>query len=129
MWLKYIVTMQVKAYRLWALCHDVLQNRVNEYGFITPHVIHIGGPLSIEDAMKKLGKYGCHGAIDPVEGCVWRIERNELTNRRDTSSPREWIVENLVKYVRPDKKDGVYFAEREEDNIWNWGPIRYHYNL
>ena len=41
--------------------------------------IHRGGPLSIEAAMKALDTYGFHGASDPVEGAVWRIERNELT--------------------------------------------------
>lgn len=104
------------------ICNDVLQSRTSEYGFTTPHVIHIGGSLSIEEAMKKLGTYGFHGAMDPVEGCVWRIERNELTNKYDNSSPREWRVENLVKYVRLDKQDGIYFKDRNEDAIWNWYP-------
>jgi len=103
-------------------CHDILRSRVNEYNFINPHIIHVGKSLSINDAMKKLGKYGFHGAIDPIEGAVWRIERNELVNRFDNSGPREWIVENLVKYVRYDKKDGIYFRDKDEDAIWNWYP-------
>jgi len=104
------------------ICFDILQKRSKEYEFINPHVLHIGGSLSIEDAMNKLGTYGFHGALDPAEGGVWRIERNELTNRFDTSSKREWIVENLVKYVRLDKEDGKYFMENEKDAIWNWYP-------
>lgn len=104
------------------ICFDTLQKRSKEYDFINPHVLHIGGSLSIEEAMKRLGTYGFHGALDPAEGCVWRIERNELTNRYDTSSKREWIVEALVKYVRLDKEDGKYFMKREEDAIWNWYP-------
>lgn len=104
------------------ICHDILQDRASEYKFITPHVIHVGGSLSIKDAMEKLGTYGYHGAIDPVEGCVWRIERNEITNKYDNSSPREWRVENLVKYVRPGKQDGCYFKDRYEDTVWNTYP-------
>jgi len=106
------------------ICYDILCSRIANYEFTAPHIIHVGGSLSIKSAMEKLGKYGYHGALDPVEGAVWRIERNEFTDRWDTSSPREWIVENLVKYVRPGKEDGIYFAEREEDNIWNWYPSK-----
>lgn len=106
------------------ITHDVLYSRTMEHGFTIPHIIHVGKSLSIKEAMEKLGKYGFHGAIDPIEGAVWRIERNELVDKRDNSGPRRWIVENLVKYVRPDKKDGIYFKDRDEDAIWNWYPGR-----
>jgi hypothetical protein len=101
------------------ICYDVLKERTSKYGFITPHVIHVGGSLSINDAMNKLGTYGYHGAIDPAEGCVWRIERNELVDRWNNSGPREWTVESLVKYVRSDKQNGIYLKEKFEDSIWN----------
>ena len=107
------------------ICNDVLVDRTRKYNFVTPHVIHVGGSLSIKEAIKKLGTYGYHGALDPVEGCVWRIERNEPINKYDNSSPRQWIVKNLVKYVRPDKKDGIYFKDRDEDAIWNYPPDRF----
>jgi len=80
-------------------------------GFITPRVIHIGGPMSIEEMLSVLEPSG-HGAIDPVEGAVWRVERNG-------------VVDFLGKYVRPDKVDGKYLngvggATREP--IYNWHP-------
>jgi len=99
--------------------YDELKRRTEEYRFITPHLIHMGGSISIKEAMKKLGTYGYHGALDPAEGCVWRIERNKNIDKYDTSSPREWVVENLVKYVRPEKQNGIYFGDRYEDIVWN----------
>ena len=38
-------------------------------------VLHSGGPISVEAVMAKLGEHGFHGAIDPAEGAVWRVER------------------------------------------------------
>lgn len=61
------------------------------------------GPTPIEDAMLWLGTGGFYGALDPVEGAVWRVER-------------EGKVDFLAKYVRPDKVDGNYF----ETEVWNW---------
>jgi hypothetical protein len=45
--------------------------------------------------MENLGEYGFQGAIDKVEGVVYRVERKGK-------------VDFLCKYVRPDKKDGCY---------------------
>lgn len=74
-------------------------------GIQKAHLLHKGGPFSIEDAEKALGVHGHHGAIDPAEGAVWRVER-------------KCKVDFLGKYVRASKKDGEYF-----DNIqWNWRP-------
>jgi hypothetical protein len=101
---------------------DQFKARVLAYNFVIPNTIHIGGPLSIENAMVLLQVSG-HGAIDPVEGAVWRIERNELINK-GKSSERKWIVDYLVKYVRPDKKDGIYLPEVSgQAPVWNWHPI------
>ncbi len=78
----------------------------------TPHVLHIGGPCSIEMALQELGEYGHHGALDKCEGAVWRVER-------------EGTIDFLAKYVRPDKIDGKYlFTENKEqaNPIWNWRP-------
>ena len=100
--------------------YDELIARMNSRAFVTPTVIHRGGPLSIEAAMKKLNTYGFHGAIDEVEGAVWRVERNELVNP-GKDGERRWIVDFLVKYVRPDKQDGIYLPEiNGREPVWNW---------
>ncbi len=68
------------------------------------------GPMSIEDAMEWVGTYGYYGALDPVEGVVWRVER-------------KGVVDFLVKYVRPDKIDGSYLdSVSGEEPVWNWKP-------
>ena len=75
--------------------------------FVLPHTIHVGGPLSIADAMAKLGEMGQHGAIDPIEGAVWRVERNEFIDPKK-GGDRRVVVDFLAKYVRQDKADGAY---------------------
>lgn len=103
-----------------AICEEV-HDRVMPLGFIMPHKIHEGGPLTIAEAMRGLERSG-HGAIDPVEGAVWRVERNAQIHR--SSSERAWIVDYLAKYVRPEKVDGCYLPEQSgRDPIWNWYPV------
>jgi len=83
-------------------------------GFVTPGLIHEGGPLSIVAAMARLAEGGFHGAIDPVEGAVWRVERRAGDTRR---------VDFLAKYVRPDKVDGSLLPENTgRPAVWNWRP-------
>lgn len=66
--------------------------------------------LSVEAAMGRLGEFGFHAAVDPVEGAVWRVER-------------EGRVDFLAKYVRPDKVDGKYLPNISgADPIWMWQP-------
>jgi hypothetical protein len=90
---------------------DEFGERVRPY-FTTPAVLHVGGPLSVEDALKALGPFGRHGALDPVEGAVWRVERKGK-------------VDFLAKYVRPDKVDGCYLPEQRGcAPHWNWHPNR-----
>jgi len=84
----------------------VLQHAVRDR-FVLPHTVSIGEPVSIEDAMLALGEYGKHGALDPIEGAMWRVERNELISPRD-GGERRVVVDFLAKYVRPDKADGTY---------------------
>ena len=67
------------------------------YDFAMPALLSIR-PIPIEEAMERLGTYGKHGAIDPVEGCVWRVELDGK-------------VDFLAKYVRPDKVDGQYLDQ------------------
>jgi hypothetical protein len=56
-------------------------------------------------------KVSGHGAIDQVEGAVWRVER-------------KGIVDFLVKYVRHDKEDGKYFPEKN-NGIITWNTTEY----
>lgn len=89
--------------------------------FVTPTILNRGSPMSIECVMSLLGTYGFHGALDPVEGAVWRVERDRLTDRH--SGKRKRVVDFLVKYVRPDKVDGCYLESVSgEAAVWNWRP-------
>lgn len=102
--------------------HELI-DRITPEQFISPSVISIGPPVEPEAAMRMLQRYGngWHGAIDPVEGAVWRIERLERIN--NNTQDRRWIVDTLVKYVRPDKEDGKYLPEVSgKEPIWNWRP-------
>jgi len=102
--------------------YDELFERIMPGEFVTPTVIHRGGSLSIAAVMRLLNEHGFHRAIDPVEGAVWRIERDELI-RPGRSSERRWIVDFLAKYVRPDKTDGCYLPEVSgQPPVWNWYP-------
>lgn len=75
--------------------------------FITPSVLHDGQPISI-DAVLNILEPSRHGAMDKVEGAVWRVERNGE-------------VDFLGKYVRPEKVDGCYLPEKKGgEPIWNW---------
>ncbi len=88
--------------------------RTRAGGFVTPGLIHEGGALSIEAVMERLRGGGFHGAVDPVEGAVWRMERREGASMR---------VEFLAKYVRTDKVDGSLLPENTgRPAVWNWRP-------
>jgi hypothetical protein len=81
--------------------------------------MHIGNPFTIEQANKAL-RVSAHGAVDPVEGAIWRVERNVLINPHK-SSDRTWKVDFLVKFVRPEKLDGIYLPELSgKEPVWNW---------
>ncbi len=98
---------------------DNLAARV-EGKFVTPALLHRGGPLSISDALASLNVYGFHGALDPVEGAVWRVERDIPTGKK---GEKKRMVDFLVKYVRPDKVDGFYLPEQSgKEAVWNWRP-------
>lgn len=105
-------------------CHEVTM-RGREQRFILPYLIHnMGGALSVNEAMAELGEYGRHGAIDPVEGVMYRVERNRATGKK---GERKWEVDFLVKYVRPDKVDGCYLPKVSgEPPVWNWEPDEGH---
>ena len=90
------------------LTYDDFLRRVNG-SFITPHVLSDGPPISIDEAMCYLGVTGHHGAIEQVEGAVWRVERSMMIDKsKGNIGGRKPVVDFLVKYVRPDKVDGKY---------------------
>lgn len=89
------------------IIYDEFYKRVNGV-FAVPKVIEHENPVSVQEALLRLGKFGFYGAIDEVEGVVYRVERN---NR----------VEFLTKYVKHNKIDGKYLSEiHGNEPIWNW---------
>ena len=97
------------------LMREVLRTPYEEFirriaeRFVTPRVIHTGGPISIDAVVAQLEPSG-HGALDAVEGAVWRVER-------------QGRVDFLAKWVRPDKVDGSYLPEiSNREPVWNWRP-------
>lgn len=92
--------------------HDEFYERCIFAGINTAHSIILGQrPISVADAMARLGgltHLGNHGALEPIEGAVWRVER-------------EGRVDFLAKWVRPGKADGKYLPNiSEKPPVWNW---------
>jgi len=86
--------------------YETFEKRVSEYDFTIPHLLSIGDPLPIEGMMEKIETSG-HGALEAVEGAIWRIERRGK-------------VDFLTKFVRHDKQDGKYFPEiTGKEDVWN----------
>lgn len=85
------------------------RDRVQKLGFTIPRVIMSCVPVSIKE-IEPLLDQSEHGALEPVEGAIWRVERKGK-------------VDFLVKYVRPSKQDGKYL----NDNILNWLPKEFDY--
>lgn len=87
---------------------DEFHDRIMASRFEFPTVLHMGGPLCIEDGLAILGEHGFHGAIDLPEGLVYWVENNGRYCFK-------------CKYVRPDKIDGKYLPSVSgQDAIWNW---------
>jgi hypothetical protein len=92
-------------------------NLIRRIGFKVPlaHLLHIGSPISVKKIEKMIDArngetYGYHGALEAVEGAVWRCER-------------EGKVDFLGKFVRQFKQDGKYFDEDHTKLVWNWKPV------
>jgi hypothetical protein len=87
--------------------HDALGERLA--GQLTqPWQLHRGGALGIEAMLELLGGGG-HGALEPPEGAVWRIERAGR-------------VVGMAKYVRKGKVDGELLPENSgREAVWNIG--------
>ncbi len=93
---------------------DALTSYTNSVGkcipLLHPAVIEWNNPISSSEAIKRLGKYGHHHALDPVEGAVWVIEADDK-------------YQFSVKFVRHDKEDGIYLPEISGgEPHWNWRP-------
>lgn len=88
---------------------DEFMMRVTAADFTPRFCIHdSASPCSIEQALEGLGEHGKHGALEPIEGAVWRIERADA-------------VDFLAKFVRADKIDGKYLPNLSGgEPVWNW---------
>jgi hypothetical protein len=92
-----------------------LRARADRAGLTTPWVVHEGGAIAVEEALSRLGEHGHHGAIDPVEGAIWRLERDLPGG--------ETRVDLVAKFVRPGKIDGAFLPETTgKAAVWNWLP-------
>lgn len=77
---------------------------------VPAHIISDGPPLAVEEGLRAILDGGFHGAIDPVEGCVWRCERRGK-------------FEFIAKFVQHSKIDGMYFTEKTGvAPIFHWRP-------
>ena len=86
------------------------RERAMRCGFIVPALLSEGSAVfSVAQAQKEI-LISRHGALDPVEGAVWRIERRGQ-------------FDFLAKWLRPDKQDGSLLPEVSGgEPIWNWRP-------
>lgn len=83
-----------------------LKTRCDMFGIVTPRVLNSGGSYPIQKAVEDIKTSG-HGAIDEVEGFVYRVERLGS-------------VDFLCKYVHHHKQDGKYFQEQNNGVVyWN----------
>lgn len=86
--------------------YETFINRIKEFDFVEPKLISIGEPFSVEEMLNEI-KVSGHGAVDDVEGAVWRIERKGQ-------------VDFLTKFVRHEKQDGKYFNDLTRNgDVWN----------
>lgn len=92
--------------------------RCDEYDIVIPRILHYEhSPFSVEQAIAALEDRDYHGALDPIEGAVWRVERETADGRK---------VDFLCKYVRPGKQDGCYLPTVPgQSEVWNEGLIQF----
>ncbi len=89
------------------LTFEDLTERVGA-SFVLPRVIHTGPAMELDAIIAALEPSG-HGALDRVEGAVWRAERGDT-------------VQCVAKWVRPDKLDGCLLPGNGRAPHWNWRP-------
>ena len=102
----------------WRVPYDEFVARVRPVLPIPECVFdEVGKSCTIKRAIEEIEKRNGHGAIDPIEGAVWRVER------REKDGP--WTVDFLAKFVRHEKVDGKFLPEVSgEQAVWNWRPDR-----
>jgi hypothetical protein len=84
--------------------------KVLPLGFTIPRLLSIGYSFPLDKALALIKESG-HGAIDEVEGAIWRIERDGK-------------VDFLTKFVQQDKVDGKYLPEQNGgETYWNVEPL------
>lgn len=87
---------------------EELSDRVGDRLFF-PYEYHAGGAFPLIKAQRAM-EFSGHGAIDAVEGVVYRIERKGK-------------VDYLAKYVRPDHVSGYYLPRVSGSGpVFNWVP-------
>jgi len=87
-----------------------LSERIAATGLVMPATVHRGAPIAIDAACMLLGEQGRHGAIDPPEGLVYRVEK----------AGRVVLV---AKWVRLNKVDGSYLPENSgREALYHRGP-------
>jgi len=92
------------------LPYDEFEYRVR--AFPVPTRLASCEPIEPEKALAVFEERNVDGAVDPVEGVVYRVHRRGN-------------VDFLAKWVRPDKVDGRYLPEiSEREAVWNWQPPR-----
>lgn len=86
--------------------YSEFEKRVKEFDFTVPNLLHVGRSIGIEYILEKIKTSG-HGAIDEVEGAIWRVER-------------QGKVDFLAKFVHHFKQDGKYLPEMNGgETHWN----------
>lgn len=91
---------------------SVFLTEVSPYVAVAPVIAYVSRAVPLQEALEHLGANGRFGALDPVEGVVYRCERDGK-------------VDFLAKWVRPDKVDGCYLPEVSgREAVWNWRPGR-----
>ena len=89
--------------------HDHLRSSAAAIGLECASVLHDGASISV-DAVAPMLAQSRHGALDPVEGAVWRVERRGK-------------FDFIAKWVRSDKVDGYLLPEISgQPPVWNWMP-------
>ena len=88
---------------------DEVVERCHQWDIVTPRVLSDGPPIPV-DQVEPLIEHSGHGALDPVEGAVWRVEHRGA-------------FDFMAKWVRPEKEDGVYLpAVSGAEPVWHWWP-------
>lgn len=86
--------------------YETTRSLISDYTDLRMPSLVADTPVSVTEAMERLGAGG-HGALEPPEGVVYRLETHGEFNL-------------LCKYVNPNKTDGKYLTEKTGgDPVWN----------